>query len=92
MPDKPMPDRPINAAPTFQEIIFRLKQYWSDRGCIIQEPFDVEVGAGTMCPETFLRVLGPEPYRTAYVQPAGDLPTDVMGTIPIACTSTCSFR
>ena len=70
MPDKPMPDRPINATPTFQEIIFRLKQYWSDRGCIIQEPFDVEVGAGTMCPETFLRVLGPEPYRTAYVQPS----------------------
>jgi glycyl-tRNA synthetase alpha chain len=56
--------------PTFQEIVFRLKQYWSDRGCIIQEPFDVEVGAGTMCPETFLRVLGPKPYRTAYVQPS----------------------
>ncbi len=56
--------------PTFQEIVFKLKQYWSDRGCIIQEPFDTEVGAGTMCPETFLRVLGPKPYRTAYVQPS----------------------
>src|ERR1700730_18002800 len=56
--------------PSFQEIIFRLKQYWSDRGCIIQEPYDVEVGAGTMAPETFLRVLGPEPYRVAYVQPS----------------------
>ena len=56
--------------PTFQEVVFRLKQYWNDRGCIIQEPFDVEVGAGTMCPETFLRVLGPKPYRTAYVQPS----------------------
>ena len=55
---------------TFQEIVFKLKQYWSDRGCIIQEPFDTEVGAGTMCPETFLRVLGPKPYRTAYVQPS----------------------
>jgi glycyl-tRNA synthetase alpha chain len=55
---------------SFQEIVARLKQYWGERGCIIQEPFDVEVGAGTMCPETFLRVLGPKPYRTAYVQPS----------------------
>ena len=56
--------------PSFQEIIFKLKQYWADRGCIIQEPYDVEVGAGTMCPETFLRVLGPKSYRVAYVQPS----------------------
>ncbi|MFN7936748.1 MAG: glycine--tRNA ligase subunit alpha [Bryobacteraceae bacterium] len=55
---------------TFQETIFKLKRYWSDRGCIIQEPYDVEVGAGTMCPETFLRVLGPEEYRVAYIQPS----------------------
>ena len=55
---------------TLQEMILRLKQYWGERGCIIQEPFDMEVGAGTMCPETFLRVLGPKPYRTAYVQPS----------------------
>ncbi len=56
--------------PTFQQIIFNLKQYWADRGCIVQEPYDLEVGAGTMCPETFLRVLGPKPYRVAYVQPS----------------------
>ncbi len=55
---------------TFQETVLRLKQYWSDRGCIIQEPYDVEVGAGTMAPETFLRVLGPQPYSVAYVQPS----------------------
>jgi glycyl-tRNA synthetase alpha chain len=55
---------------TYQEMIFRLKQYWAERGTIITEPYDVEVGAGTMCPETFLRVLGPEPYRVAYVQPS----------------------
>ncbi len=55
---------------TFQEIIFKLKQYWAERGCIIQEPYDVEVGAGTMVAETFLRVLGPKPYRVAYVQPS----------------------
>jgi glycyl-tRNA synthetase alpha chain len=57
-------------APTFQDTVFNLKKYWSDRGCIIQEPYDVEVGAGTMAPETFLRVLGPQPYRVAYVQPS----------------------
>lgn len=55
---------------SFQETIFKLKHYWSDRGAIIQEPYDVEVGAGTMAPETFLRVLGPKPYRVAYVQPS----------------------
>ncbi len=55
---------------SFQQVIFKLKQYWADRGCVIQEPHDVEVGAGTMCPETFLRVLGPKPYRVAYVQPS----------------------
>ncbi|MBL8232960.1 MAG: glycine--tRNA ligase subunit alpha [Bryobacterales bacterium] len=55
---------------TFQQTIFKLKQYWSDRGCVITEPYDVEVGAGTMCPETFLRVLGPDPYRVAYIQPS----------------------
>jgi glycyl-tRNA synthetase alpha chain len=55
---------------TFQETVFKLKKYWADRGCIIQEPYDTEVGAGTMCPETFLRVLGPKPYRVAYVQPS----------------------
>jgi glycyl-tRNA synthetase alpha chain len=55
---------------SFQDTVFALKKYWSDRGCIIQEPYDVEVGAGTMAPETFLRVLGPQPYRVAYVQPS----------------------
>jgi glycyl-tRNA synthetase alpha chain len=54
----------------YQETIFKLKRYWSDRGVIIQEPYDVEVGAGTMAPETFLRVLGPKPYNVAYVQPS----------------------
>ncbi len=56
--------------PTFQNLILQLQKYWGDRGCVIQQPYDVEVGAGTMHPETFLRVLGPEPYRVAYVQPS----------------------
>lgn len=55
---------------TFQDTIFKLKRYWADRGAVIQEPYDLEVGAGTMAPETFLRVLGPKPYRVAYVQPS----------------------
>ena len=59
-----------SAPSTFQEIIQKLLNYWMDYGCIVQQPYDVEVGAGTMHPETFLRVLGPEPYRVAYVQPS----------------------
>src|SRR5436190_8457733 len=55
---------------SFQQIIFKLKSYWAAQNCVIQEPYDGEVGAGTMCPETFLRVLGPDPYRVAYVQPS----------------------
>jgi glycyl-tRNA synthetase alpha chain len=55
---------------TFQEVILALEQFWAARGCIIEQPYDVEVGAGTMCPATFLRVLGPEPWRVAYVQPS----------------------
>jgi len=54
----------------FQEIIFKLERYWGNRGCIIQQPYDVEVGAGTMNPATFLRVLGPEPWKAAYVEPS----------------------
>jgi glycyl-tRNA synthetase alpha chain len=55
---------------SFQQTLFNLKAFWSKNGCIIQEPYDGEVGAGTMAPETFLRVLGPEPYNVAYVQPS----------------------
>jgi glycyl-tRNA synthetase alpha chain len=55
---------------TFQELILRLQSFWAERGCVLQQPYDVEVGAGTMAPETFLRVLGPRPYKVAYVQPS----------------------
>ncbi len=64
-----IPERPANP-PSFQDLIFRLQQFWAERGCVIQQPYDLEVGAGTMAPETFLRVLGPRPYRVAYVQPS----------------------
>jgi len=55
---------------TFQEIILRLQRYWSDQGCALLQPFDMEVGAGTSHTATFLRALGPEPWRAAYVQPS----------------------
>ncbi len=58
-----------------QEIVMRLERYWAEQGCIIQQPYDIEVGAGTMNPATTLRVLGPEPWRVAYVEPSRR-PTD----------------
>ena len=51
-------------------MIARLNDFWAKQGCVLALPYDLEVGAGTMCPETFLRVLGPEPYRVAYIQPS----------------------
>jgi glycyl-tRNA synthetase alpha chain len=57
-------------SPTFQELILKLQTFYAERGAVLQEPYDVEVGAGTMAPETFLRVLGPNPYKVAYVQPS----------------------
>src|ERR671936_2526467 len=56
--------------PTFQDVILSLQRFWAERGCVLQQPYDVEVGAGTMSPETFLRVLGSRPYKVAYVQPS----------------------
>jgi glycyl-tRNA synthetase alpha chain len=55
---------------TLQELILKLSEFWAKEGCVLQQPLDLEVGAGTMHPDTFLRVLGPEPWRVAYVQPS----------------------
>jgi glycyl-tRNA synthetase alpha chain len=63
------------SAPTFQELILRLNQYWGEQGCTLIQPLDLEVGAGTFHPATFLRALGPEPWNAAYVQPCRR-PTD----------------
>ncbi len=60
---------------TLQELIFALSRFWADQGCIIQQPYDMEVGAGTFHPATFLRVLGPDAWKVAYVQPSRR-PTD----------------
>jgi glycyl-tRNA synthetase alpha chain len=59
----------------FQDIIFELNRYWAEKGCIIQQPYDMEVGAGTFHPATLLRALGPEPWKAAYPQPSRR-PTD----------------
>lgn len=64
------PVKPSAKALTFQEILFALQRFWAERGCVLQQPYDVEVGAGTMSPDTFLRVLGPKPVRIAYAQPS----------------------
>ena len=55
---------------TFQEILFTLQNFWARHGCVLQQPYDLEVGAGTMSPDTFLRVLGPKPINIAYAQPS----------------------
>jgi glycyl-tRNA synthetase alpha chain len=60
----------VSSALTFQELLFRLQTFWAERGCVLQQPYDVEVGAGTMSPETFLRVLDPRPFCVAYAQPS----------------------
>lgn len=54
---------------SFQEIIFKLQQFWSEQGCLILQPYDTEKGAGTMSPHTFIRALGPEPWNVAYAEP-----------------------
>ena len=60
---------------TFQGLIFALQQYWADQGCVILQPYDMEMGAGTFHTATFLRSIGPEPWNAAYVQPSRR-PTD----------------
>ncbi len=60
---------------TFQELIQKLNEFWSKQGCLVMQPYDLEVGAGTFSPNTFLRALGPEPWKAAYVEPSRR-PTD----------------
>lgn len=70
-----MTDPKIQDLITFQELILRLQNFWNKQGCIIEQPYDMEVGAGTFHPATFLRAIGPEPWNAAYVQPVRR-PTD----------------
>ncbi|WPL19652.1 Glycine--tRNA ligase alpha subunit [Thiorhodovibrio winogradskyi] len=77
MPSTPVRDHQVADAQglDFQDLILRLQQFWAERGCVIMQPHDMEVGAGTFHPATFLRAIGPEPWRAAYVQPSRR-PTD----------------
>ena len=70
-----MPKQAPSPPRTFQDLVFALKRYWSDQGCVILEPYDLEMGAGTFHAATFLRAVGPEPWSAAYVQPSRR-PTD----------------
>ena len=70
-----MKRRLVNKSVTFQELILRLTRYWADRGCVVAQPYDMEMGAGTFHPLTFFKALGPAPWRVAFVQPCRR-PTD----------------
>ncbi len=70
-----MTDTKLPDVSTFQDLILTLQHYWADKGCILQQPYDMEMGAGTFHPATFLRAIGPEPWSAAYVQPCRR-PTD----------------
>src|ERR1043165_858953 len=75
MPQK-LTEMPLGTPPrTFQDLIFALQKYWADQGCVILQPYDMEMGAGTFHTATFLRAIGPEPWSAAYVQPSRR-PTD----------------
>lgn len=77
---------------TFQELIFKLQQFWSHQNCVILQPLDMEVGAGTFHPATFIRAIGPEPWRAAYVQPSRR-PTDGRyGENPNRCQHFYQFQ
>jgi len=65
----------VSSPTTFQDLILALQEYWAKQGCVLQQPYDMEVGAGTFHPATFLRAIGPEPWSAAYVQPSRR-PTD----------------
>mgnify|MGYP000855710476 CR=1 FL=1 len=79
--------KPAHNAPTFQEVVLRLQTYWAAQGCVILQPYDNEVGAGTNHPATTLRSLGPDTWRAAVV-----LRTAATARIRTACSTTTSSK
>src|SRR3546814_18446652 len=79
------------SAPTFQQLISRLNQYWDAQGCALIQPLALEVGAGTFHPATFLRALGPEPWNAAYVQPCRRPTHGPTGENPNSLTPTSPY-
>ena len=77
---------------TFQELLLTLEEYWASRDCVLQQPYDVEVGAGTMHPETFLRVLGPIPIEWSTRSLVAGQRMDGTGKIRIGFSSIRSFK
>ena len=77
---------------TFQDTILNLQKYWSKHGCIILQPYDMEVGAGTFHPATTLRSLGPKPWKAAYVQPPEDQLMEDMEIILIDFSTIINFK
>ena len=77
---------------TFQEIILNLQKFWAEQGCILQQPYDMEKGAGTMNPATFLHAIGPEPWAVCYVEPSRRPRMAVMVTIQTVCSNIINSR
>jgi Glycyl-tRNA synthetase, alpha subunit len=77
---------------SFQGLILALQRYWADYGCVILQPYDMEVGAGTFHPATTLRALGPKPWNAAYVQPSRGPRMAATAKIPIGCSTIISSR
>lgn len=77
---------------TFQGLIQTLNQFWAQQGCVLIQPLDLEVGAGTFHPATFLRAIGPETWNAAYVQPSRRRPMAATARTRTACSATTSTR
>src|SRR5436190_20519274 len=77
---------------TFQSLILTLQNFWAERGCAIEMPMDIDVGAGTMHPATYLRVLGPEPWNVGYVQPSRRPADGRYGDNPLRLGTHCQFQ
>ncbi len=77
---------------TFQGLILTLQDYWAQQGCVVLQPFDMEVGAGTFHPATFLRAIGPEPGTPPMSSPGAVPPMAATARTPTACSTITSFR
>ncbi len=82
----------LNPRKSFQDLILTLHQYWGAKGCVILQPYDMEVGAGTFHPATTLRSVGPKPWSAAYVQPSRRPKDGRYGENPTACSTITSIR
>ena len=77
---------------TFQEMLKKLTEFWESQGCLVHHGYDLELGAGTFNPATFLRCLGPEPYKAFYIEPCRWPQMAAMALIPTVCSTTSSAR